>query len=64
MDGAESMRANNKNRNALSAMKVVVLQLDSISDFASSKPNISNDLKQALLRLRKAVTTTKHDHEH
>lgn len=62
MDGAWLMRAINKSRDGLSAMEVAAQQLDSIIDFASSKSNISKDLKQALLRLRKSMLAAKQNH--
>ena len=55
LDGPWLTRAMNKNRDLLPKMAVVTEQLDAIIEFASSKSNISKDLKQSLLKLRKSV---------
>lgn len=55
LDGAWLTRAMNKNRDLLPKMAVVTEQLEAIIEFASSKSNISKDLKQSLLRLRRSV---------
>ena len=54
-----SMRSINKNRDGFSVIAMAEQHLDSITDFASSKLNISKDLKQALLRLPR----TKQNHD-
>lgn len=47
MVGAWLIRAINKNRAVLSAMKVTAQQLDSVIDLASSKSNISKEQQQS-----------------
>ncbi|XP_062539633.1 uncharacterized protein LOC134207770 [Armigeres subalbatus] len=49
----------NRKRDGLSAFEVATEQLDAIIDFASSKHNISKDLKRSLQKLRKSMLDAK-----
>lgn len=55
------MKAINNNRDGLFAMVVSVQQLDSIINFASSKSNMSKDLKQAHIGPLMSMIAAKED---
>lgn len=55
MDGPGLLRAVEKRREMLPRMVALAEQLDAIVDFTSSRSNISKDLKQSLLLLRRTV---------
>lgn len=59
MDGAWLTRAVKQKCEGMTAMEIAVQQLGKIIDFASTKSNISKDLKTALLRLRKSMNDAK-----
>ncbi|XP_062707098.1 uncharacterized protein LOC134287909 [Aedes albopictus] len=62
MDGAWLLRAVNRGSKGRSAIEVAEQQLSKIIDFASTKSNISKDLKTALLRLRASIDNAKQEH--
>lgn len=59
MTGADLTRALNRNRSGLPKMVVVAEQLDELIGYASGRHNISKDLKQGLLKLRKSLALAK-----
>lgn len=63
IDGPGLIRAMERKRDKLPQVVAVSEQLDAIIDFTSTRCNISKDLKQSLLKLRKTVQAARKERE-